>query len=87
MQAIRSALGTLEKHARAVAIGVTAVIVLAAIARPYVVDLARAYMDEAGMTQQQLVMGPGFRVLMDRHETSIVGNDACPREEDPQKAS
>jgi hypothetical protein len=86
MQAIRSTLGTFEKRARAVAIGVTAVVVLAAIARPYAVDLARAYMDEAGMTRQQLVMGPGFKVLIDGHETSIVGNDACPREEDPQKA-
>ncbi|MEB2558753.1 hypothetical protein [Burkholderia cenocepacia] len=81
MQTIRSTLGTLEKHARAVAIGVTAVLVVAAIAWPYIVDFGRAV-----MTQQQWVIGPGFKVLMDGRETPIVGNDVCPREADPQKA-
>jgi hypothetical protein len=86
IQTIRSTFGTVEKHARAVAIGVTAVIVLTALAWPYALDLARLYMDEASVPQPQLVMQPGFQVLIDGHATAIVGNDVCPREEDPQKA-
>jgi ribosome modulation factor len=86
MQAMRSTLGKIEEHSRAVAIGVTAVIVLVAFARPHLADLAQFYLGEAGMPQPQLVMRPGYQVLIDGHPTPIAGNDECPQEKDPQRA-
>ncbi|WP_175816932.1 hypothetical protein [Burkholderia diffusa] len=86
MQAIRSRLGHIEEHARAIVIGVTVVIVLIALALPYAERLARFYMSQGAVPEPQLVMAPEYRVLIDGHATSILGNDACPREDDPQKA-
>ncbi|MDD1494035.1 hypothetical protein DF016_10625 [Burkholderia stagnalis] len=86
MQAIRSRLGHIEEHARAIAIGVTVVIVLITLALPYAERLARFYMSQAALPETQLVMAPEYRVLIDGHATSIVGTDVCPREEDPEKA-
>ncbi|MFM0416971.1 hypothetical protein [Paraburkholderia aromaticivorans] len=86
MQAIRATLGTIEEHARAVAVGVTAVIVLVAFVRPYVADVAQLYLNKAGVPQPLLVIKPGYRVLIDGRPVPIVGNDECPRERDAQNA-
>jgi hypothetical protein len=86
MQAIRSTLIKIEEHSRAVAIGVTALIVLVGFACPYAVDLAQDYMKQAGTPQPKMVMKPGYQVLLDGRATPIVGNDHCPTVEDPQKA-
>ncbi|MCX4176906.1 MULTISPECIES: hypothetical protein, partial [Paraburkholderia] len=59
---------------------------LVAFARPYIADLAQFYLNEAGMPQPQLVMKPGYQVLIDGHAVPIVGNDECPQEKDAQKA-
>ncbi|WP_423383559.1 hypothetical protein [Burkholderia sp. LMG 32019] len=86
MQAICFRLGKIEEHARSIAIGCTGVIVLIALALPYVERLAPLYMSQAGVQEVQLVMAPEYRVFIDGHATSIVGTDECPREEGPQKA-
>lgn len=84
MQTIRSSLGKIEAHARAVAIGATAVIVLGALAWPYVASSARSFI--AGMPQPKIVLKPGYQVLIDGHPSLVFGVDECPRDEDPQKA-
>ena len=86
MQAIRSTLGKFEAHARAVAIGVTAVIAMGALAWPYVTSAVNYYLVEAGLPQPQLVLKPGYQVLIDGHPSPVFGTDECPRDEDPQKA-
>lgn len=86
MQATRSTLGKIEAHARTVAIGVTAAIVMGAAAWPYVTSSVKAYLVEAGMPQPKLVLKPGYQVLLDGHPSPIFGADVCPQEVDPQKA-
>ncbi len=86
MQALRSTIGKVEAHARAVAIGVTAVIALGALAWPYVTSSVRSYLVETGMPQPKLVLKPGYQVLLNGHPTSILGTDECPQDVDPQKA-
>ncbi|WP_321935333.1 hypothetical protein [Paraburkholderia sp. J8-2] len=86
MQALRSTLGKIEAHSRAVAIAVTALVVLAAVVRPYAGALARYYLDEAGGAHPQFVMKPGYTVLIDGQATPVFGVDECPLESDPSKA-
>jgi hypothetical protein len=84
MQSIRPTLGKIESQARAVAIGVTALIVLGTLAWHYVTIGARSFM--ADMPQPQIVLKPGYQVLIDGHPSQAFGTDECPREADPQKA-
>jgi len=83
-QSIRLALLKIEARARSAAIGVTAAIVLGAIAWHYASTAARSVM--ADMPPPQIVLKPGYQFLIDGHSVQVVGNDVCPSEEDPQKA-
>lgn len=81
-----SALGKLERRARYAAVGITGLIVASAIAYPYARDLARYYMDQSGMGNPDIVIGPGYKVQVDGHAVPILGLDPCPEDSRPWKA-
>lgn len=72
--------GKLERRARIVAVGITAVIVAGTLSVPIAKAVAGYYIEHSGVGDPDLVLKPGYEVPIDGQKVAIRGFDDCPQD-------